>query len=124
MKGGRMHPRKVYTFLFTEDLKAAEDWYTRLFGRGPDNRPMPTLTQWEFRDFGGIGVCSDAEIAARGAVFLIVEDIAAERSRLRDLGIRLGDDIPGDYSTLAQVHDPDGNLITLASPPTRPYPPA
>lgn len=30
--------------------------------------------------------------------------------------------IPGDYSTLAQVRDPDGNLITLATPPTRPFP--
>jgi catechol 2,3-dioxygenase-like lactoylglutathione lyase family enzyme len=28
----------------------------------------------------------------------------------------------GDYSTLAQVRDPDGNLITLATPPRRPFP--
>jgi hypothetical protein len=36
----------------------------------------------------------------------------------------LGDDNAGDYSTLAQVRDPDGNLVTLASPPERPFPPA
>jgi hypothetical protein len=36
----------------------------------------------------------------------------------------LADDIDGDYSTLAQVRDPDGNLLTLATPPSRPYPPA
>jgi hypothetical protein len=36
----------------------------------------------------------------------------------------LGDDIPGDFSTLAQVHDPDGNLITFATPPSPKYPPA
>ena len=36
----------------------------------------------------------------------------------------LGDDNEGDYSTLAQVRDPDGNRITLASPPARPFPPA
>ena len=36
----------------------------------------------------------------------------------------LGDDIAGDYSTLAQVRDPDGNLLTLATPPAPPYPPA
>jgi hypothetical protein len=34
----------------------------------------------------------------------------------------LGDDIEGDYSTLAQVRDPDGNLLTLATPPARPFP--
>jgi hypothetical protein len=27
-------------------------------------------------------------------------------------------------STLAQVRDPDGNLITFASPPKRPFQPA
>ena len=42
----------------------------------------------------------------------------------RAWGIALGDDIPGDYSTLAQLRDPDGNLITLATPPTQPFPQA
>ena len=57
-------------------------------------------------------------------MFLYVDDVAAERRRLKGLGIVLGDDIKGDYSTLAQVRDPDGNLLTLATPPSRPYPPA
>ena len=57
-------------------------------------------------------------------MFLVVDYIAAERRRLQRLGIALGDDIQGDYSTLAQVRDPDGNLRTLATPPSRPYPPA
>jgi hypothetical protein len=39
-------------------------------------------------------------------------------------GIGLGDDIEGDYSTLAQARDPDGNLVTLAPPPSWPFPPA
>ncbi|MEL4073058.1 hypothetical protein WKW50_23245 [Ochrobactrum sp. GPK 3] len=54
----------------------------------------------------------------RGANFLI----AAERERLRDVGIMLGEDIPGDYPTLAQVCDADGNLITFATPPSPNYP--
>ena len=40
-------------------------------------------------------------------MFLLVDDIATERQRLQDLGISLGEDIQGDYSTLAQVRDPD-----------------
>jgi hypothetical protein len=52
----------------------------------------------------------------------IVDDVAAERRRLQGLGIVLGDDIEGDYSTLARVCDPDGNLLTLATPPSPPYP--
>ncbi len=56
--------------------------------------------------------------------FFYVDDLAADRRRLQFLGIELGDDINGDYSTLAQVRDPEGNLITLATPPARPLPPA
>ena len=36
----------------------------------------------------------------------------------------LSDDILGTYTTLAQVRDPDGNQVTLATPPSPPYPPA
>jgi catechol 2,3-dioxygenase-like lactoylglutathione lyase family enzyme len=71
-----------------------------------------------------VGISTDDEIAGRGAIFLIVDDVAAERERLRGVGIVLSADIPGDYSTLAQVRDPDGNLIIFATPPSPNYPPA
>ena len=119
-----MNLQKVYTVLLTADVAAAEDWYTKLLGRGPDYRPMDTLVQWDLFDQSGLALSTDDEIAGRGVMFVIVDDVAAERSRLQGLGIVLGDDIEGDYSTLAQVRDPDGNLLTLATPPSRPYPPA
>jgi predicted enzyme related to lactoylglutathione lyase len=98
--------------------------YTKLLGRRPDYRPMDTLVQWELFDQGGVALSTDNEIAGRGVMFLVVDDVETERRRLQRLGIMLGDDIVGDYSTLAQVRDPDGNLITLATPPSRHYPPA
>ncbi len=119
-----MNLQKSYTVLLTADLAAAEGWYTKLLGRGPDYRPMDTLVQWELFDRGGVALSTDKLIAARGVMFLIVDDLAAERRRLQGLGIVLGDDIEGDYSILAQVRDPDDNLITLATPPSRTYPPA
>jgi catechol 2,3-dioxygenase-like lactoylglutathione lyase family enzyme len=119
-----MKLQKVYTALLAADLAAAEAWYTKLFGRGPDSRPMDTLVQWELFDQGGVALSTDGDIAGRGVMFLVVDDVAAERRRLQGVGIVLGDDIEGDYSTLAQVRDPDGNLLTLATPPSRPYPPA
>jgi catechol 2,3-dioxygenase-like lactoylglutathione lyase family enzyme len=117
-----MNLQKIYTSLLTADLAAAEGWYTKLLGRGPDHRPMDTLVQWELFDQGGLMLASSDEIAGKGVMFLYVESLAAERTRLQGLGIALGDDIPGDYSTLAQLRDPDGNLITLATPPARPFP--
>ena len=119
-----MKLQKTYTALLTADPAAAERWYTKLFGRGPDHRPMDTLVQWELFDQGGLMLSESDEIAGQGVMFLYVDDLAAERRRLQGLGIALGDDIPGDYSTLAQLRDPDGNLITLAAPPRRPFPPA
>jgi hypothetical protein len=80
--------------------------------------------QWELFDHAGLALSNDDEIAGKGVVFLYVDDVEAERRRLGSLGIELGNDIRGDYSTLAQVRDPDGNLLTLATPPTRPFPPA
>lgn len=119
-----MNLKKIYASLLVADIAAAEAWYAKLLGRAPDNRPMATLVQWELFDGAGLMLSTSEEIAGQGAGFFYVEDVAVERSRLRGLGIELGDDIPGDYSTLAQVRDPDGNLITLATPPSRPFPPA
>jgi catechol 2,3-dioxygenase-like lactoylglutathione lyase family enzyme len=119
-----MKLQKIYISLLTKDLAMAENWYTKLLGRGPDNRPMDTLVQWELFDQSGLAVSTDKEIAGKGVMFLYVEDVAAERNRLQSLGILVGDDIQGDYSTLAQVRDPDGNLITLATPPSPSFPPA
>jgi catechol 2,3-dioxygenase-like lactoylglutathione lyase family enzyme len=118
-----MKLQKIYSALLTADLAAAESWYTKLLGRAPDYRPMKTLIQWDLFAQGGLQLATDKDLAGHGALFLVVGDIATERQRLRGLGISLGDDIPGDYSTLAQVRDPDGNQITLATPPS-PYPPA
>jgi catechol 2,3-dioxygenase-like lactoylglutathione lyase family enzyme len=120
----QMNLQKIYTALLAADLAAAEDWYTKLLARGPDYRPMDTLVQWELFDHGGLMLSTSDEIAGKGVIFLYVDDIATERLRLHGLGIVLADDIEGDYSTLAQVHDPDGNLVTLATPPSRPFPPA
>ena len=119
-----MNLQKTYPSLLTADLAAAERWYTKLLGRGPDHRPMATLLHWELSGEGGLMLSTSKEIAARGAIFLYVDDLAGERRRLQGLGIALGGDNEGDYSTLAQVRDPDGNLITFASPPNRPFPPA
>jgi catechol 2,3-dioxygenase-like lactoylglutathione lyase family enzyme len=123
-----MNVQKAYTIFSTGDLAAAERWYTKLLGRGPDYRPMPTYVQWDLFQHGGLALSTDTAVAGdtagKGVAFMVVADLPAERRRLTDAGIALGDDMKGDYSTLAQVRDPDGNLVTLASPPTRPYPPA
>lgn len=119
-----MNLQKFYAALFVADLTAAEDWYMTLLGRGPDHRPMDTLLHWELSHNGGLMLSSSKEISGQGVIFLYVDDLEAERSRLQRLGIVLGEHNQGDYSILAQIQDPDGNLITLASPSARAFPAA
>jgi hypothetical protein len=82
-----MDLQKIYTALLTADIAVAEGWYTKLLGRRPDYRPMDTVVQWELFDQGGLALSTDDEIAGRGVMFLIVDDVAAERRRLQGLGI-------------------------------------
>src|SRR5690606_630053 len=80
-KGEQMNLQKIYTALYTADLATAEAWYTKLIGRGPDNRPMKSLVQWELFEQSGIALSTDKEIAGKGVLFLYVDDVAAERRR-------------------------------------------
>jgi hypothetical protein len=77
-----MNLQKTYTALLTSDLASAEGWYTKLLGRAPDFRPMDTLVQWELSGQGGVALSTDDDIAGRGVMFLVVDDVAAERRRL------------------------------------------
>ena len=119
-----MKIHKLYTALLVSDLALAEDWYSKLFARKPDFRPMDTLIQWELGATGGLQLTSDEKLAGHGAMSVVVDDVEAERRRLDGLGISVGDSTQGTYSTLAQVTDPDGNLIVLVTPPSPPYSPA
>jgi hypothetical protein len=86
------------------------------------DKPGHDDVHWELSEHAGLMISTSDEIAAHGLIFLYVVDLAAECRRLDVVGIALGDDIPGDNSTLAQVRDPDDNLVTLASPPRRSFP--
>jgi hypothetical protein len=79
-----MKLQKTYPSLLTADLAAAEGWYTKLVGRGPDHRPMPTLLHPDLSDEGGLMLSSSEQIAARGAIFLYVDDLRLESRRACD----------------------------------------
>ena len=101
-----------------QDLAAALDWYALLFGRGPDDRPIPDLAQW-YLDGHGFQVMREPGRAGHGMATLVVPDIEAERARLAGVGIDTGDIVRGDFGAIARIDDPEGNRITLAEPPSR-----
>lgn len=114
-----MRIQGIYAALTTRDMAKAERFYTILFDRGPDDRPMDGLIQW--RDVAGanVQVFKDDRSAGFGRCTIVVPRMADARQSLAAEGLSLGDEIQGDFGKIAQLNDPDGNLITLAEPPSK-----
>ena len=114
-----MRIQGIYAALATADMAVSEAFYTNLFGRGPDDRPMDGLIQW--RDVAGanIQIFADPDIAGSGRLTIVVPLMTGARSALAEFGIEIMGEREGDYGRIAQVTDPDGNRLTLAEPPRR-----
>lgn len=95
------------------DLAVAEDWYTRLFGRQPDARPMEGLLEWHLSGTFGVQVWAEAERAGHSAMVLDESDLDALAERLDAAGI--SHDGPQDVtsSRILSLVDPDGNRIVF-----------
>lgn len=95
------------------DLDRAEEWYTRLFERGPDSRPMPGLIEWHLGDAFGLQVWSEPDRAGRSSVVLGETDLNAAAARATAAGIDHDGPQPGGGARILQLTDPDGNRIVL-----------
>jgi predicted enzyme related to lactoylglutathione lyase len=96
------------------DLDTARAFYEKLFGRAPDNNPMPVLVEWQVVPGGWVQVFVDEERAGSGLVNFAVDDLTAHVAEARDRGL-----VPGEIEgvnkgvELSTLTDPDGNLIRL-----------
>lgn len=98
------------------DLPAAEQWYGRLFGAGPDARPMDGLLEWHLTPAFGVQVYAEPARAGQSSMVLSVDDVTAEASRLIAAGVT--HDGPQDATTvrILPLTDADGNRIVFTSP--------
>ena len=110
-----MRIKGIYACIAVSDFEAGVDFYTRLMGREPDDRPMPGMVQWR-RD-GGLQIWHDPAHAGHSCSTIVVHAMHTERQLLAAAGIALGPDAVGDWGIVAQIADADGNQITLAEPP-------
>ena len=107
---------KLYAHLSCSDLATSTDWFSKLFRRAPDARPMDHLAEWHHGDSAGLQLFEDAAHAGHGTLTLIVIELRNEFSRLENAGLNPGDVEPGDSVSLVRLRDPDGNLVVLAQP--------
>lgn len=110
--------QKIFAQLNCTDMERSTVWFTRLFGRSPDENPMAGLNEWHHADNAGFQLVENENDAGHGCMTLIVGDIVSELERLHDVGIETDETSTGDFATIAQMRDPDGNIIVLAEPST------
>ena len=95
------------------DLATAERWYSALFQRQPDARPMPGLLEWHLGDTFGVQVWSEPDRAGRSSMVLDESDLDALAVRLTEAGL----DHPGAQeatsSRVLLLEDPDGNRVVF-----------
>ncbi|PBB66047.1 lactoylglutathione lyase [Mesorhizobium sp. WSM4312] len=116
-----MQIQAIYAALATTSMNGAEKFYSQLFERRPDDRPMDGLIQWRNVAGANIQIFHDKENAGSGRLTIVVPEMERTRKSLEEIGVTLTGESKGDYGRIAQIADPDGNQITLAEPPSRPF---
>jgi glyoxylase I family protein len=92
------------------DLERADAWYEALFGRPADNRPMPSLVEWQVTAAGWVQVTVDTDRAGSGLLNFAVDDLEATRAELATRGVDTGEIEPVSKRVeLSATTDPDGN---------------
>ena len=107
----------IFASAAVADLEAALSWFEKLMGRPADDRPIPGMAQWRKMGAGGLQLWQDEERAGKAIITIVVTDLATERARLAALGLTLGDPSTGDFGSVAQIFDPEGNRLNIAQPP-------
>jgi catechol 2,3-dioxygenase-like lactoylglutathione lyase family enzyme len=101
------------------DIEAAIGWYGKLLGRTHDERPMQEAAEWRLASGGSIQLILDKERAGKSMTTIAVRDIEQLVTDLDARGVTTKASPPGSgMYRLAQVRDPDGNLLTFAQKQT------
>ncbi|MFC7620295.1 VOC family protein [Microlunatus sp. GCM10028923] len=104
----------VLAVVAVKDLTEGRAWYTKLFGREPDNNPMESLIEWQVRDGGWVQVTEDAERAGHGMLNLALSDLDEGVREVRGRGLEPGEIIEANKGVrLCPLADPDDNRIQL-----------
>lgn len=101
---------------FVDDVEAAEHFYTRVLGRGPDARPMDGLLEWHVAGCGGLQVFRDPARAGGTSMTLGVTDLEAAVRDLDAAGLEHGEPWGATYVRVVELNDPSGNGVVLTQP--------
>lgn len=108
------HVDYVLAVVAVSDIEAGRTWYSKLFGRAPDNNPMQNLIEWQVTGSGWVQVTEDPQRAGNGMLNLAVSDLDDGARELRERGIAAGEILEANKGVrLCPLSDPDNNKIQL-----------
>jgi predicted enzyme related to lactoylglutathione lyase len=103
------------TVINVADHESGVAWYSNLFGREPDRRPMEGSAEWQLTPTSAVMVYADSDAAGGVTLILGVDDVDAEAAALRVREIVLEPyTVESGQFRLAPLDDPSGNTITFA----------
>ncbi|MEX0665744.1 MAG: VOC family protein [Acidimicrobiia bacterium] len=103
----------VLAVVSVSDPDKSQRFYERLFGRPADTNPMGVLLEWKVTDDGWLQVFQDAERAGTSYLTLGVDGLDEQIAELAARDLTLEEIEADPPMRLAQIKDPDGNLITF-----------
>ena len=106
---------KVFAHISCSNLESSIPWFTKLFGRKPDESPMEGLAEWHQNNQAGFQLFQDPKNAGHATMTLGVSDLDSQHSRLAELKLQPGPIEEADYVNIVRIRDPDQNLIVLAA---------
>jgi hypothetical protein len=114
-KARRMTIATIFAQVSCSDLETSVVWYEKLFGKPPLRRPMPGLAEWHFSESAEVQLFEAKEHAGHSTLTLGVLPLQPERDRLVLAGLEPGPIEQATHFFIMRLHDPDRNLVVLAS---------
>lgn len=99
------------------DLDASVPWFTTLFGRDPDDRPMPGLAEWHLGEGLGMQVWAEPARAGHSTVVLHESDLGAFVEHLDRAGVVHPAPYEATSFRILELADPDGNRVVVTGAP-------
>ena len=103
----------LVSVLNVSDLTEALIWYSAWLGE-PDETPMDGMAEWRIADNAWLQLDATGETVTPSAAIIGVDDLAVYRTALLETGIAVGEIQDWEVVLSCDLHDPDGNKISLA----------
>jgi len=108
---GTIDVREIITEITVSDLARSREWYSRLFGKGPDLEPFPGKVEWKIGG-GWVQIVEEKPTPSTWALRMEVRDVVKERERLRKAGVEAKEvkTVPGTIRFFG-IRDPDAHEL-------------